>query len=162
MKRRRLVRAFLLASLPVLMAIGTGGCAAPPAPADDTAALRVSVGPPPADAALLAVSITPASDPDPKPPVWRVVLSLGPGTADRVPLGQIALHPNTQPGRFLLRVPSAALQRARLAPGALVLVLEPVEGGEPPVAGRWLVRADWLPEPRKLPSFRPSPAITPP
>jgi hypothetical protein len=148
MKRRRLPGAVLQALLPVLLATGAGGCAAAPEPGDDSAALKAALGPPPADAALLAVSITPASVVDPKPPVWRAVLSLGPGTADRVQLGQIALHPPGQPGRFLLRVPSASLQRARLAPGALVLVLEPVHAGGRAVDGRWLVGADWLPEPR--------------
>ncbi|MBN8490268.1 MAG: hypothetical protein IT485_03550 [Gammaproteobacteria bacterium] len=148
MKRRRLPLAVLQALLLVLPGAGASGCAAAPAPADDAGALQVVLGPPPADAALLAVSFTPASIPDPNPPVWRALLSLGPGAADRVHLGQIALHPPGQPGRFLLRVPSAALQRARLAQGALVLVLEPVQAGEPAVEGRWRARADWLPEPR--------------
>lgn len=151
MKRRRLPRDVLQALLPVLLAIGASGCAAAPEPADAAGALQVALEPPPTDAALLAVSIKPAFIPDTKPAVWRAILSLGPGTADRVHLGQIALHPPGQPSRFLLRVPVAALQRARLAQAALALVLEPVQAGESAVQARWRARADWLPEPRPGP-----------
>lgn len=143
MRRRAVALIALLAPLAVACAAVTRV----QAPRDLPDALPVALGPPPADAALLALTLAPPAVEGPTPPMWRVLLVLGLDDDARVDLGQVALHPADRPGRFLLRVPPATLQRARWAPGPLYLMLEPLG---PAGAGTtaWRASADWLPEPR--------------
>lgn len=123
-------------------------CAVEPVPARELA--RVPLASPPPETSLLALTVDSVLNPAGRPVVLRLMLQ-PPNDADSafIDLGQVALHPNDQPATFLIRVPAAWINEARLRTTASVLVINIVRPpGESAVDVQVNVRAVWMREPR--------------
>lgn len=154
---KRLVAAVALALLAACAEsqVAPGGAAARTDPAAASLGsiapdVRISLGRAPARAALLEVTVTEVRNPDREPVTLALALIVDGGAP--APLSNVSLFPADQPGRFLVRLPSAVAStldasRERTVELTASLVRGPASGPSSPLS--LVVTARWAAEPRR-------------